>query len=172
LGWLDTPTPRWLFIATLIAWAVFLGYLYARNRIPTPVVLLGVAGVFILPSILEALRWNDYPQWLQGRHTLPFVAAFLYLVLIRYARVIPRAVRYFSLLATAALAVMVWLNGVRYAFGIRDSWPLNWQDPAIGPLLFVLTMISAGVIVIVGITRAIMFASPDRKIRTSTQRST
>lgn len=169
LGWLDTPTPRWLFIATLIAWAAFLGYLYARNRIQTPVVLLGIVGVFILPSILETLRWNDYPQWWQGRYTLTFLIPFLFLILTRYASVIPRAVERFSLLATAALAVMVWQNGVRYAFGVRDYWPMDWTDPAIGPWPFVITMASAAIIVLFGISRSVMFARRDRNITQTPQ---
>ena len=169
LGWLDTPTPRWLFIATLIAWTAFLGYLSARNRIPTPVVLLGIAGVFILPSIVETMRWNDYPQWWQGRYTLTFLIPFLFLILTRYASVIPRAVERFSLLATAVLAVMVWQNGVRYAFGVRDYWPINWVDPAIGPWPFAITMASTAIIVLLGISRAIMFAARDRRIAQTPQ---
>ena len=169
LGWLDTPTPRWLFIATLIAWAAFLGYLYARNGIPTAVVLLGIAGVFILPSILEALRWNDYPQWWQGRYTLTFLIPFLFLILTKYASVIPRAVERFSLLASATLAIMVWQNGVRYAFGVRDYWPINWVDPAIGSWPFAVTMASTAIIVLIGITRAVMFASRNRSITQATQ---
>lgn len=163
LGWLDTPTPRWLFVATIIGWASFLGYLYARNRIPTPVVLLGIAGVFVLPSILETLRWNDYPQWWQGRYTLTFLIPFLFLVLTRYASRIPRAVERFSLLATTVLAVMVWQNAVRYAFGVRDYWPLDWVDPAIGPWPFAITMACAASILLFGIVRAILFASESRR---------
>lgn len=172
LGWLDTPTPRWLFIATLIAWAAFLGYLYARNRIPTPVVLLGIAAVFILPSILESLRWNDYPQWWQGRYTLTFIIPFLFLILTRYAEVIPRAVERFSLLATATLAIMVWQNGMRYAFGVRNYWPLDWINPAIGPWPFAITMASAAIIVVLGITRVVMFAFHGRNIAKATHPTT
>ena len=163
LGWLDTSTPRWLFVAALIGWAVFLGYVYARNRIPTPVVLLGITGVFILPSILEALRWNDYPQWWQGRYTLTFLIPFLFLVVNKYAWVIPRAVERFSLFATVLLAIMVWQNGVRYAFGVRDYWPLRWADPAIGTWPYALAMISAAVIVLLAIARTLTFASGNRK---------
>jgi len=169
LGWLDTPAPRWLFIATLIGWATFLGYLYARNRIPTAVVLLGIVGVFILPSVLETLRWNDYPQWWQGRYTLTFLIPFLFLILTKYASVIPRAVERFSLLAAAVLAIMVWQNGVRYAFGVLDYWPINWVDSAIGPWPFAITMASAAIIVLLGISRAFMFASRSRSITQPTQ---
>ena len=159
LGWLDTPAPRWLFIATLIGWATFLGYLYARNRIPTAVVLLGILGVFILPSVLEALRWNDYPQWWQGRYTLTFLIPFLFLILTRYASVIPRAVERFSLLATATLAIMVWQNAMRYAFGVRDYWPLDWIDPAMGPWPFAISMLSAGVLVLFAFARIVAMTS-------------
>jgi len=165
LGWLDTPTPQWLFIAVLIGWAAFLGYLYARNRIPTPVVLLGLTGVFILPSVLEALRWNDYPQWWQGRYTLTFLIPFLFLILTKYASAIPRAVERFSLLATAVLAIMVWQNGVRYAFGVRDYWPIDWIDPAIGPWPFAITMSSASLIILLAVIRTTMFALQDRNSR-------
>ena len=169
MGWLDTPTPRWLFIATLIAWAAFLGFLYARNRIPTPVVVLGIVSVFILPSILEATRWNDYPQFWQGRYTLTFLVPFVFLILTRYAGVIPQSVERFSLLATATMAIMVWQNGVRYAFGVRDYWPIDWVDPAIGPWPFAITMASATTIAFFGLTRLVLFSTRKRPL--PTQRS-
>lgn len=171
LGWLDTSTPRWLFVATLLGWAAFLGYLYARNRIPTPVVLLGITGAFILPSVLEALRWNDYPQWWQGRYTLTFLIPFLFLIVNKYAWVIPRAGERFSLLATVLLAIMVWQNGVRYSFGVRDYWPVDWVNPAIGPWPFAIAMASAAIIALFGLTRAVMFTSSDQNVTQAKQSS-
>jgi len=155
LGWLDTGTPRWLFVFTLIAWAVFLGYLYARSSLPAPVVLLGVGGVFILPSLLEAARWNDYPQWWQGRYTLTFLIPFLFLVLNRYASATPRAVARFSLFATVVLTFMVWQNAVRYAFGVRDYWPVDWTNPAIGPVPFAIAMTCVAAMAAIGVYRGI-----------------
>ena len=154
LGWLDTPTPRWLFLLTVIAWAAFLGYLYARNRIPIPVIFLGIASTLVFPSVLEALRWNDYPAWWQGRYTLPFLIPFLFLIVNRFASTIPRAVEKFSLISTAVLAFMVWQNGVRYAFGVREYWPVDWAEPAIGALLFSLSMGSSLMVMVFGVTRA------------------
>lgn len=159
LGWLDTGTPRWLFLLVLIAWAVFLGYLYARAAIPVPVILLGVLAVFILPSVLEAARWNDYPQWWMGRYTLTFLIPFLFLVLNRYASAVPRAVERFSLVATIVLTFMVWQNAVRYAFGVRDYWPINWQEPAIGPIPFAMSMTCVIAMAIIGIYRAVSMRS-------------
>ena len=159
LGWLDTGTPRWMFILTLIAWSVFLGYLYARSTIPAAVVVLGIIGVFILPSVLEAARWNDYPQWWQGRYTLTFLIPFLFLVLNRYASVVPRAVERFSLIATIVLTIMVWQNSMRYAFGVRDYWPVDWTDPAIGPIPFAISMACVTTMAFIGVYRAVSMRS-------------
>lgn len=161
LGWLDTGIPRWLFVFTLIAWAVFLGYLYARSSIPAPVVLVGVLSIFILPSLLEAVRWNDYPQWWMGRYTLTFLIPFLFLVLNRYASATPKAVERFSLFATVVLTLMVWQNAVRYAFGVRDYWPVDWADPAIGPIPFAASVVCVVAMAGIGIYRAILIRSSD-----------
>ena len=136
LGWLDTPVPYWMFFLLLVGWAALIGLLFARTRIPTIFLATGFLGVFLVPSILEMLRWNDWPYWYQGRITLPFALPFLLLLLLRYGKSAPRATQVLSLVTGSILVFMLWQNLMRYAFGIRDYIPERWVDPALSPLAF------------------------------------
>lgn len=136
IGGLDTPTPQVLVLLMVIGWAALIGFLYARTRIPARVLVLGFVGAFIVPSLLEVLRWNDWPYWYQGRITLPFVLPFLFVLVLRFGSKGQRAMVLLSILSAFVLAFMVWENMMRYAFGIKDYIPLRWDSPAIGGLSY------------------------------------
>ena len=159
LGWLDTPVPQILLLAVLVGWAAFIGFVYARTRIPALALLIGFVGTFIVPSAFEVLRWNDWPYWYQGRITLPFTLAFLLLLLVRFAGPSHRAAILLSLLNSFVLGFMVWQNLMRYAFGVRDYIPLRWSDPAIGAPWFWGTLVAIAAIAVIAVVRAAMLWS-------------
>jgi hypothetical protein len=150
LGWLDTAMPGWLFLVSLVGYTVFLTQLHDRQRIPGRALLVGLAAGLILPSVLEALGWNAWPMWWQGRYTLPFLAGFVLLLLLRSAHLVPRRVTALSLLATASLAIMVWLNTMRYAFGLSGNLPSRLHDPAMNATAMTASLACVVALVVLG----------------------
>lgn len=164
LGWLDTPVPQWMFFLVLIGWAAFIGFLFARTRIPVLFLVVGFLGTFLVPTVLEMLRWNDWPYWYQGRITLPFALPFLLILLLRYAGRGQRAASALSLVTGFVLTFMVWQNLMRYSFGVWDYIPERWSDPAISDAAFWLTYLCIGLMLIGLIYRAVLLARDKRMI--------
>lgn len=131
LGWLDIPMPQWLMFTVLAGWAMLLGVLFTRGRMPVRVLVYGFSISVFLPMVVEVIRWNDWPYWYQGRITLPFTLAFLLLVLMRYGRNVTRPAQAMSIVMGLALAFMVWQNLMRHAFGIRGYLPQRWSSPTL-----------------------------------------
>lgn len=148
LGWLDTPVPQWMFLLVLIGWAAFIGYLFARTRIPVLFLVLGFLGTFLVPTVLEMVRWNDWPYWYQGRITLPFTIPFLFILLMRFGNKAPRAAESLSLVTGFVLTFMVWQNLMRYSFGIWDYIPERWSEPAISTSAYWLTYVCIALMII------------------------
>ena len=139
LGSLDTPVPQFMLFLVLIGWAAFIGFLFARTRIPIFFLVVGFVGVFLIPSLLEMVRWNDWPYWYQGRITLPFAVPFLFVLLMKYASKGVRAATALSVVTGLVLTFMVWQNLMRYSFGVWDYIPERWSNPAISDVAFWLT---------------------------------
>jgi len=145
VGSLDTPVPQWMVIVLIAGWAALGGILYARKRIPAIVLVMGFIGTVVVPSVMEMLRWNDWPYWYQGRITLSFTVPFLFVFLLRYAHRGRRAAVVLSIVSGGVLTFMVAETCARYAFGIKDYIPLRLSDPAVGvvPLMGSLVAVSA-----------------------------
>ena len=164
LGWLDTPVPQWLFFLVLMGWAAFIGYLFARTKIPVLFLVVGFLGVFLVPSVMEMIRWNDWPYWYQGRITLPFVIPFLFILLLKYAHRAPRAAASLSIVTGFVLIFMVWQNLMRYAFGIWDYIPERWSDPAISDIAYWLTYLCIALMFIGVVYRLVLVVKERPKI--------
>lgn len=171
LGWLDTPVPQWMFFLILIGWAAFIGFLFARTRIPVLFLVVGFLGTFLVPTVLEMIRWNDWPYWYQGRITLPFTIPFLFILLLKYANRGPRAAAALSLVTGFVLTFMVWQNLMRYSFGVWDYIPERWSDPAISDAAYLLTYLCIAFMLIGLIWRAVLI-SRDRSKQVSTSEGT
>jgi hypothetical protein len=152
LGWLDTPMPQWLMFILLAGWALLLGVVYARGGVPGTVLVFGFGVSLVLPTVVEVIRWNDWPYWYQGRITLPFAAAFLLLVLVRYGKSVGRPAEVMSIVMGGALTFMVWQNLMRNSFGIRSYLPQRWSSPTLEePLYWASWICIASLVVITGI---------------------
>jgi hypothetical protein len=162
LGWLDTPVPQWMFFLTIIGWAALIGFLFARTRIPVLFLVVGFLGTFLVPTVVEMIRWNDWPYWYQGRITLPFTLPFFLILLMKYAGKGARAAEALSLVTGAVLVLMVWQNLMRYSFGIWDYIPERWSDPAISDQAFWLTYLCIAVMIVGLAWRAVIFVRQDR----------
>jgi len=156
LGWMDTPVPQFMFFLVLIGWAAFIGFLFARTRVPVLFLVVGFLGTFLVPTVLEMLRWNDWPYWYQGRITLPFLIPFLLVLLMKYANKGRRAAAALSLVMGFVLTFMVWQNLMRYSFGIWDYIPERWSDPAISTQAFWLTYLCIALMLLGLIWRTVL----------------
>jgi Predicted membrane protein (DUF2142) len=127
LGWLDTPVPELLLLVNLVAWAAVLTRLPSIRRLA---ILWGILVVVILPSAIEALGWGVWPGWWQGRYSMPVALAFALLLLLRSGDRIPRTISIASAMSLLTLGVTVWINAIRYGFGITPSdLPASLGDP-------------------------------------------
>ena len=160
LGWLDTPIPQWLMFALLAGWALLLGAMFARGRLPAYVVVFGFAVSIFLPMVIEVIRWNDWPYWYQGRITLPFTLGFLLLILIRYGRSVGRPAQAMSIVMSLALAFMVWQNLMRNAFGIRGYLPQRWSAPTLDTPMYVAAWLCIAAIIILAVARIWLLRTP------------
>lgn len=167
LGWLDTPTPQVMVLILVVGWAAFIGFLFARTKIPVLVLVIGFLGAFVVPSVLEVLRWNDWPYWYQGRITLPFVLPFLLVFLVKFASRGHRAAIALSLVTSVALIFMVWQNLMRYAFGVKDYIPVRWDTPAIGGIWFWSGVAIVTAMILVTLLRLSFFVSARRHAKSS-----
>ena len=131
LGWLDTPAPALLFLATIVAWGALLIRLPSIRKAAK---MCGIFGIVILPSAIETSGWGSWPWWWQGRYTLPFALGFGLLLLLRSGQLIPRAISTVSGISLLSLGLMVWVNAVRYGFGLNAyDLPASLGSPGIDP---------------------------------------
>jgi len=148
LGWLDTPMPALLLFFNFAAWAVLLTRLPSIGK---AAILCGVLGIVILPSAIEAVSWAALGHWWQGRYTLPFALGFVLLLLLKSGRLVPRIVSIVAGISVLSLGVMVWVNAVRYGFGL-DSYglPASLGTPGIGPVRLGISAALGLLLVLVG----------------------
>jgi hypothetical protein len=136
LGWLDTSAPAVLFLTYLVAWAVVLIRLLPMRKIA---IVCGIFGIVVLPGAIETIGWGSWPWW-QGRYTLPFAAGFALLLLLRSGRIIPRTISIVASLSTLSLGLMVWVNALRYGFGLNPlDLPASLANPGLSTVRLVLS---------------------------------
>ncbi len=136
LGWLDTPMPVLLLLGNLVAWGFLLRRMPSIGR---AAMLCGIFGIVIAPSIIES-SVSGVPQfWWQGRYTLPFALGFVLLLLLRSGWLVPRTISIVSSLSLFSLGLMVWINAVRYDFGLNVyGLPASLGPPGISPVRLLL----------------------------------
>jgi hypothetical protein len=129
LGWLDTPPPVLLFLINVVAWGALLIRLPSIRKAAK---MCGIFGIVILPSAIETSGWGSWPGWWQGRYTLPFALGFGLLLLLRSGHLIPRTISIVSGISLLSLGLMVWVNAVRYDFGLNAlDLPASLGNPGI-----------------------------------------
>jgi hypothetical protein len=123
LGWLDTPIPAMLLVLNIAAWAVLLTRLPSIRK---SAIACGVFGILVVPCAISATVWSAWPLWWQGRYGMPFACGFVLLLLLRSGRLIPRTISAVSGISVFTLGIMVWVNEIRYGFGL-DGFDLPAQ---------------------------------------------
>jgi len=171
LGWLDTPMPELLLLGNLVAWGILL------RRMPSigkAAMFCGILGIVILPSVIEATVSGGWPLWWQGRYTMPFALGFVLLQLLRSGRLVPRTISIVSGISVLSLGVMVWVNAVRYDFGLSDySLPVSLAQQGISPARLLLS-VAVGLLLLLVSGYLLLQArrmEPDRRMPVQPQRT-
>jgi len=151
--WGELPVPGFLFLVLLVSWVAFLTLLFTRANVPKRVLVVAFLFAFIIPSVIEAASWNDWPFWYQGRYTIPFIAGFILILLLKYGHLVETPVAVLSLISTLALAYMVWLNTMRFSFGVLNNLPVRFTEPAMGWAPVVEGLLCFALLVILAIIR-------------------
>ena len=147
LGWLDTPIPGLLLTLNIAAWAVLLTRLPSIRR---AAIVCGVFGIVVVPCAISAVVWSAWPSWWQGRYGMPFALGFVLLLLLRSGQLIPRIVSIVSGISLLTLGTMVWVNAIRYGFGIDgNGLPLLHGTPGISPARLGISAVAGLLLVLV-----------------------
>jgi len=147
LGWLDTPMPGLLLILNIAAWAVLLTRLPSIRK---AAMVIGVVGTVFVPCAISATVWAAWPLWWQGRYELPFVLGFVLLLMLRSGRFIPRTISTVSAVSLLSLGIMVWVNEVRYGFGLDPfGLPASLGTPGISPIRLGISAVIGALLVLV-----------------------
>ena len=147
LGWMDTPIPGPLLVLNIAALAVLLTRLPSIRR---AAIVCGVVGIVVVPCAISASVWAALPYWWQGRYGLPFACGFVLLLLLRSGRFIPRTISTVSAISLFSLGIMVWVNEVRYGFGLdRFGLPVSLGTPGISPVRLAISAVLGALLVLV-----------------------
>jgi hypothetical protein len=128
LGWLDTRAPLVVYqiifvLLVIVIWKI----LQTKNRKS-----LLLWGIFILitalvPTIIEIPQWTYWPGFWQGRYTLPMFSSLLLILLGEVRGVDFKLVKILGLICMISSASFVYLNFLRYAYGLSaDGFPIRF----------------------------------------------
>jgi hypothetical protein len=146
LGWLDEPIPGMLLLLSIAAWAVLLTRLPSIRK---AAIVCGVLGIVVVPCAISASVWAAWPLWWQGRYGMPFACGFMLLLLLRSGRFIPRTVSTVSGISLLSLGIMVWVNEIRYGFGM-DGYGLPASlTPGMSPVRLGISAVLGALLVLV-----------------------
>ena len=169
-GWLDTPAPPPVFFV----WSFFIGTLtllvmiMTRGR-PRLLALVLLAGVILVPAILQGIYVHSGGIIWQGRYTLPLFVCFILalgLLLTEAVDLLVPARRLLMVIVLAAWAIAqiaAFTTALRrYSVGLRGSLGEFVAHPAWSPPLGVLPTITLFSAVTVGMAVLLMAVSQSR----------
>ena len=122
---------RAALVLNVAAWAVLLTRLPSIRK---AAIACGVFGIVVVPCAISASVWAAWPLWWQGRYGMPFALGFVLLLLLRSGRLIPRMVSTVSGISLLSLGIMVWVNEIRYGFGL-DGFGCPYRSGLRGSIL-------------------------------------
>jgi hypothetical protein len=147
LGYLDTPMPGMLLTLCIAAWAVLLTRLPSIRK---AAIACGIFWIVVVPCAITASVWGAWPLWWQGRYEMPFACGFMLLLLLRSGRFIPRTVSTVSGISLLSLGIMVWVNEIRYGFGLDGfGFPASLGTPGISPVRLGISAVIGALLVLV-----------------------
>lgn len=140
LGWLDTPAPLTIVTGYFLLAIILATTIVKRMHLPKLTIAIMLFGVWPLISILEMLAWNAWPNWWQGRYSLPLLASSLWFLILNSHSITEKFAVKFSGLCILGASIVSLENLFRYSFGLQGYLPRRLVDPAVGDQEFFMSM--------------------------------
>lgn len=141
LGWLDTPAP---VIVTMTFYFFYLYLIFIMHvvvKYDLSVLLLIIFSNTVLISLLELILWHDWPNWWQGRYSLPLLAMSFWSFYLKAKLPPSSALKNISFIILILNLGVLLENLARYSFGLNWFFPARLSNPAIGDLRFILSIL-------------------------------
>lgn len=151
LGWLDTPAPVIVSVLFYFIYLIVISDLHKLSKISFNATVLLIFGNTVLISLLELIAWHEWPNWWQGRYSLPLLAMTFWIFYLRANNDKNDLIRVSTLVVILMQLILIIENLFRYSFGIIGFFPTRLTDPAIGEVRFNLAILSLIVSIIVGV---------------------
>jgi hypothetical protein len=138
LGWMDTRAPIVIYqiiftLLALVTWQIL------RTKDQKELITWGIFILItiLVPVILEIPQWTYWPNFWQGRYTLPIFSSLLLVLLGGVRKTDFKLVKNLGLICMISSALFVYLNFLRHAYGINPNGfpvrfdsspglPMNW----------------------------------------------
>jgi hypothetical protein len=131
----------------VLAWGVLLTRLPSIRK---AAIACGIFGIVVVPCVISVSVWGAWPLWWQGRYGMPFALGFVLLLLLRSGRFIPRTISTVSGISLLSLGIMVWVNEIRYGFGLDGfGLPESLGTPGISHLRLDISAVAGALLVLV-----------------------
>jgi predicted membrane protein DUF2142 len=153
LGWRDTVPSGLVFVA-LVAVLVYFLPTYAPTRAHRRLLVAILIITFSLSVLIEALGWNSFPAWWQGRYSLPVLAGLAMLLFSDPDH--SERPGLFALAGWVSIfnGYLVCCNFWRYDYGISYGVPIQLVHPAYG---LVHSAAVYGVVLVLALAAAALF---------------
>ena len=142
LGWLDTPAPVFVTLVFYFIYLVVISDLHKFSKISFNATIILFLGNTVLISLLELIAWHEWPNWWQGRYSLPLLAMTFWIFFLRANKGTNDLIRVSTFLVILMHLMLTIENLFRYAFGIIGFFPSRLTEPAIGEVRFNLAILS------------------------------
>lgn len=142
LGWLDTPAPVFITLVFYFIYLIVISDLHKLSKISFSATTLLLFGNTVLISLLELIAWHEWPNWWQGRYSLPLLAMTFWIFFLRANKGKNDLIRISTFLVIMMHLILIIENLFRYSFGIIGFFPARLTNPAIGELRFNMAILS------------------------------
>jgi hypothetical protein len=151
LGWLDTPAPVFVTLVFYFLYLIVISDLHKFSKISINSTILLIFGNTVLISLLELIAWHEWPNWWQGRYSLPLLAMTFWIFYLRANNNKSDLIRVSAFVVIFMHLILIIENLFRYSFGIIGFFPARLTDPAIGEVRFNLAVVSLVISIIAAI---------------------
>jgi hypothetical protein len=140
LGWLDTRAPLVVYqvifvLIVLVVWKI----LQTKNRKSLIIWGIFIVITVVVPIIIEIPQWTYWPGFWQGRYTLPMFSSLLLILLGGVREIDFKLVKILGFICMISSALFVYLNFLRYAYGLNaDGFPIRFGSNPGLPLSWIL----------------------------------
>jgi hypothetical protein len=140
LGWLDTRPPLFVYQIIFILLMLFV-WKILRTKSGKSLIIWGafLLIITIVPIAIEIPQWTYWPNFWQGRYSLPMFSSLLLILLGGARKADFQLVRALGQISMIASAVFVYINFLRYAYGLNaDGFPTRFDSTPGLPFSWVL----------------------------------